>query len=148
MQQSHVHHYVPQWYQRRFLAAGTTQYFYLDLHPETVVQDGVSHQRRALLKWGPAKCFYKDNLYTLTFGHKTSDVMEKLFFGMVDTRGREAVARLADYQGFAPGVADALRDLVPYMGAQRFRTPRGLDEIKKRTSWVDPGPNAALNALQ
>jgi len=147
-QQSHAHHYVPQWYQRRFLAAGETKYFYLDLQPETIVQSGVSHQRRALLNWGPARCFYKDDLYTLKFGQKTTDAMERLFFGMVDTRGREAVELLADYHGITKGASDALRDLAPYMGAQRFRTPKGLDEIRKRTAWIYPGPNAALQALQ
>jgi hypothetical protein len=147
-QQSHSHHYVPQWYQRRFLTAGSTRYLCLDLHPETIAQNGVSHQRRALLKWGPAKCFYRDDLYTLTFGPKTTDAMEKLFFGVVDDRGAVAVTRLANYQGIAEGMSDAIRNLGPYMGAQRFRTPRGLDEIKKRTPWGGGGPNAALNTLQ
>jgi len=32
-------HYVPQWYQRRFMQ-GNGKYHYLDLAPEVVVRDG------------------------------------------------------------------------------------------------------------
>src|SRR5438874_8016752 len=32
--QSHVHHYVPRWYQRRFLKTGQFQFYYLDLRPD------------------------------------------------------------------------------------------------------------------
>jgi hypothetical protein len=39
-QQSHAHHYVPQWYQRRFLLPGQSRYHYLDMNPDTVVRDG------------------------------------------------------------------------------------------------------------
>ena len=137
-QQSHAHHYVPQWYQRRFLPTGKTKFCYLDLHPETVVRDGVSHQRKALLNWGPARCFYGEDLYTLKLGSWTTDEVEHFFFGEIDRRGREAVALIGDYQGLTgKAVADAFQNLVPYMGAQRFRTPRALDLIKKRLGGVD-----------
>ena len=145
-QQSHAHHYVPQWYQKRFLTPGQTKFFYLDMQPETVVRDGVSHARRAVLRWGPARCFYKDDLYTLRFGSQTTDRMERLFFGTIDSRGREAVSQFAEFQGISEGAADAFGDLAPYMGAQRFRTPRGLDYIKKIARSGDH--NATLVALQ
>jgi hypothetical protein len=83
-QQAHAHHYVPRWYQRRFLEPEQYTYFYLDLHPEIVEREGVVHQRRALLRWSPTRCFYKDDLYTLRFEHKTSDAMERVFFGTVE----------------------------------------------------------------
>ena len=78
-QQSHAHHYVPRWYQRRFLLPGQLRYYYLDLNPDTVVRDGISHRRNDLLHWSPARCFYKDDLYTLRFGPATTDVMERFF---------------------------------------------------------------------
>ena len=137
-QQSHAHHYVPQWYQRRFLPAGRTKFFYLDLHPEIVVRDGVSHQRQALLRWGPGRCFYERDLYTLQLGKWTTDEVERYFFGAVDARGRDAVAVFANYEGLkGPDVGRAFQSLVPYMGAQRFRTPKALDLIKKRLGGVD-----------
>ena len=71
-QQSHVHHYVPQWYQKRFLAPGKSKFHYLDLNPEVLTNNRVSHQRKALLHWGPGRCFYKDDLYTLKLGGWTS----------------------------------------------------------------------------
>jgi hypothetical protein len=147
-QQSRAHHYVPQWYQRRFLAPGATNYFYLDLHPETVTQNGKTHQKTALLKWGPSQCFHVTDLYTLRFARKTSDEMEKIFFGMVDTRGHDAVETFRDYAGLSKRAIDDFKSLVGYMGAQRFRTPRGLDEIKRRAKVEGNSPNAALIALQ
>jgi hypothetical protein len=145
-QQSHAHHYVPQWYQKRFLTPGT-RFFYLDLNPDTVEQDGVSHRRKAILRWGPSRCFYKDDLYTLRFGKQTTDEMERLFFGNIDHLGQFAVAQFAKFTGITDGVGKAFQILGPYMGAQRFRTPRGLEEIKIRAA-TSSDPNATLIALQ
>jgi hypothetical protein len=33
---SNNHHYVPQWYQKRFLPTGLSKRFYLDLKPQEV----------------------------------------------------------------------------------------------------------------
>ena len=45
-------HFVPQWYQRRFLPAGVTHFAYLDLNPDTVISPGgKKYKRRALLRW-------------------------------------------------------------------------------------------------
>jgi hypothetical protein len=143
-QQSHAHHYVPQWYQRRFLLPGPAKYYYLDMNPDTVVvRDGISYRRNDLLHWGPARCFYKDDLYTLRFGPATTDIMERLFFGMVDRLGNSAMTEMAEFAGVGTlSSPDAFRNLPPYMGAQRFRTPRGLDEIKKISTWEDVSPFA------
>ena len=129
-QQSHVHHYVPEWYQRRFLWPGQFKFHYLNLQPETVSSNGVKYQRRSLRHWGPARCFYKDDLYTLKLGDWTTDQIEKLFFGVIDNRGRRAVRLFGDYSGFGKGVPEAFQGLTQYMDAQRFRTPRGLDWLR------------------
>jgi len=50
--------------------------------------------------------------------------MERFFFGAIDSRGRTAVSEFAEFKGISKGAADAFRDMSPYMGAQRFRTPR------------------------
>jgi len=145
-QQSHAHHYVPRWYQKRFLRPGQTNFFYLDLHPERVVWDGGSHERKAQRRRGPAACFYLDDLYTLKFGSKTTDAMEKLFFGTIDSLGRQAVEHFGDYSGIGASSSDVFRNLAPYMGAQLFRTPKGLDLIKKSAESGDH--NATLVVLQ
>ena len=132
--QSHAHHYVPEWYQRRFLPPQTSKYYYLDLQPETIVQNGHSYQRRALRRLGPDSCFYKNDLYALDFGGQTTDEMEQFFFGVIDNFGCGAVAQLANFEGISDKVAESFRYFTAYMGAQRFRTPRGLAGIRRRSS--------------
>jgi len=131
-QQSHVHHYVPRWYQRRFLPPGQSTFSYLTLHPTIVYSNGVRHERRALLRWGPDRCFCQDDLYTLNVGNLSTDVLEKRFFGDIDNRGRAAVKLFGDYGGTSleQNVPEAFHNLVRYMDAQRFRTPRGLDRLR------------------
>src|SRR3954463_13411447 len=97
-QQSHAHHYVPQWFQKRFLPQEVTKFFYLDLHPETVTNGAKTYTRKSLLRWGPSRCFYKDDFYTLSFGKQTTDEMEKMFFGPIDNFGRDAVSQFAEFE--------------------------------------------------
>lgn len=144
--QAHTHHYVPQWYQKRFLRAGDTTFSYLDLHPESVTSDSVRHQRRNLLHWGPARCFCQYDLYTLKLGTWTTDEVERHFFGKIDVGGRAAVPAFADYEGHPDVAYDAFPLLVRYMSAQRFRTPRGLDRIKSYTS--APNHTSTLLAME
>jgi hypothetical protein len=66
----HRNHYVPIWYQRRFLLPGMTElkFHYLDLKPGYVVKGTRKVLRKNLMHWGPARCFYEDDLYTTRFG--------------------------------------------------------------------------------
>lgn len=144
--QARVHHYVPQWYQKRFLNAGQFKFHYLDLHPETVLSNGVKYQRREMLRWGPAHCFCRDGLYTLRLGDWTTDDIEKRFFGVIDSLGRHAVEVFSDYQGICEGLHNAFEILPQYMDAQRFRTPRGLDQLKATINVRDH--NLMLVAMQ
>jgi hypothetical protein len=126
MAQEYRHnHYVPEWYQKRFLGTGSTQYWYLDLRPERVTRDGHSYIRRALLHWGPARCFAQDDLYTTKWGNLESRDIEKLFFGHFDTVGPTAVEHFSNFQLNDDSI-DALQNLVPYMSIQKLRTPKGL----------------------
>jgi hypothetical protein len=129
--QSRAHHYVPEWYQRRFLSPGTGKYYYLDLQPETIVQNGHAYQRRAIRHLGPDSCFYKDDLYALNFAGQMTDELEQFFFGAIDNFGVGALARIADFSGIDDKVCESFQPFVRYMGAQRFRTPRGLEEIRR-----------------
>lgn len=135
--QSRQHHYVPQWYQKRFLLPGQNHFFYLDLNPETVVRDGISHKREALLRWAPKRCFYRDDLYTVKLGKWSTDQIERAFFGEVDQRGRDAVMHFAEFDRISNPTWGAGRNLPAYMDAQKFRTPRGLDLIRARTGSLD-----------
>src|SRR5438874_9380720 len=153
--QSHVHHYVPRWYQRRFLKTGQFKFYYLDLRPETVVSNGKKYQRRDLLRWGPDCCFYKDDLYTMKLGNWTTDDFEKRFFGVIDNHGRHAVELFGDFNGLSKcfsknpdrkGVREAFQELPQYMDAQRFRTPRGLDFLRSVVNTHDS--NETLLAMR
>ena len=130
IEQDHAHHYVPRWYQKRFLVPGQSKYWYLDLHPDTVVSGPKTYRRRDVLPWGPARCFYQDDLYTVQLGKLTSDEIEKRFFGVIDSKGREAVRVFSDYNGGHVGLPEAFRSLMVYMDAQRFRTPQGIGRLK------------------
>jgi hypothetical protein len=123
-------HYVPQWYQRRFLPAGADRFFYLDLKPDVVrIAPGRSYTRKALLRWGPINCFFQDDLYTLKLGRWSTDAVEKQFFGPIDDMGKKAVEFFSDYE--CSGQSNELfRPFMLYMDAQRLRTPRGLDWLK------------------
>ena len=128
--QTHRNHFVPQWYQRRFLPAGVNRFFYLDLNPEVVkTAPGRSFIRNALLHWGPNRCFFQEDLYTMKLGAWTTDTIERRFFGPIDDRGKSAVDFFADYT-VSDESHDALKHMMPYMDAQRLRTPRGLDWLK------------------
>jgi hypothetical protein len=45
-------HYVPEWYQKRFMLPGQTRYRYLDLKPDELVSGGRKYTRNNLLHWG------------------------------------------------------------------------------------------------
>jgi hypothetical protein len=119
-------HYVPQWYQRHFLPHGQSKLWYLDLKPEEIKRpDGTTTTRKPLRHLGPANCFQQGHLYTLHFGQYATDVLEKTFFGKIDTIGEKAVAFFADYS-MRDGVHEAFRGMGDYLSAQLFRTPKGL----------------------
>lgn len=141
------HHYVPEWYQRRFLRPGEHRYHYLNLHPETAVNNGHKYKRNARHKWGPDMCFSQEGLYALKLGNWSSDEIEQNFFGRIDTKGRKAVRILGEYRGkIGKDVVESFHALLLYMDAQRFRTPRGLDYIASQDDTHDR--NRALRVMQ
>lgn len=136
---AHHNHYVPQWYQKRFLAPGRVEdkLHYLDLAPERVNHpNGGFHYRDALRRLGPTNCFAQDDLYTLNFGNQASDIIETRFFGVIDGKGSTAVEFFSDY-AFKNGAGDAYQNLMRYMDAQKLRTPKGLDFLRKLSKTDD-----------
>jgi hypothetical protein len=123
----HHNHYVPEWYQRRFMLPGQNRYWYLDLNPDPILRDGkVIAHRRDLLPWGPSKCFAENDLYTTKWGAEENVDIEKFFFGRVDTEGKSAVEFFSDFQFDHPDQHDAFNGLMNYMSVQKLRTPKGL----------------------
>jgi hypothetical protein len=122
----HHNHYVPKWYQRRFMLPGQGKYWYLDLKPETIERDGHKYMRNALRNLGPTSCFAEADLYTTKWGGKENVDIEKFFFGQVDTDGKFAVEFFSDLQFDHPDQHDAFNGLMNYMSVQKLRTPKGL----------------------
>ena len=130
---STVHHYVPQWYQHLFIPQSTQdkRYHRLDLNPEKIWIDKkrfFTHNSIKLL--GPVSCFQEDDLYTLFFGKDADDILERNFFGDIDRRGSKAIQFFNNWE-MASGSGQMLQDLVRYLDAQKMRTPKGLDFLKK-----------------
>jgi hypothetical protein len=86
-------HYVPIWYQERFLpTTGERKFRYLDLTPEQFRDPrGVLRTKTAIHRWGSVSCFKETDLYTVKYGRYESTDIEQFFFGKVDTNGRVSV---------------------------------------------------------
>ena len=143
---SHLHHYVPRWYQKRFLPVGQKALSYLDLKPETVTNGNVRYQKKALHFWEPARCFVETDLYSLRFAQETTDTLERHLFGIVDKKGAAAAEFFRNYDHLEDGTHEAYQDILMYLGAQRFRTPQGLDWLAKHLRLHDK--NLTLVAMQ
>ncbi|AZD73468.1 DUF4238 domain-containing protein [Pseudomonas chlororaphis] len=125
-QQSYRHHYVPQWYQKRFLIPGTSSFKVLDLKPE-VYRDEAGRVRgvaRSILDKGPDAWFFESELYTVrAFGIANNDI-ETMLFGVIDKSGKEAVEALVSEDWNKMHKTYSI--FFEYMDAQRLRTPKGL----------------------
>ncbi|TAL15043.1 DUF4238 domain-containing protein [Patescibacteria group bacterium] len=131
-------HYVPQWYQKRFIPEGQidNELFYLNLKPGVFTDPrGVVHDKRAVIKQGTRLCFAEDDLYTTWFGGQRRTDIEKIFFGQVDDYGRKAVDFFANYDHLAyEWDPSAYRSLMLYMSTQKLRTPKGLGWLAKKAN--------------
>ena len=126
-------HYVPCWYQERFLPpTGERKFRYLDLHPEQFRDlNGVPRTKKNVWRWGASSCFKETDLYTVKHGRYESIDIERFFFGKVDEEGREAVEFFSRYEPFddfreGPSPERMFHSLMNYMSVQKFRTPKGL----------------------
>jgi hypothetical protein len=129
-------HYVPQWYQKRFIPAGAKEQklYYLDLSPDKVIHpDGKFHYRNEMRFLGTVNCFVQEHLYTQFFGNYATDVIEKRFFGRIDNLGATAVDFFSNYS--VRDVAhEAFQNFGYFLNAQKLRTPKGLDFLRLLSS--------------
>jgi hypothetical protein len=121
-------HYVPEWYQKRFLPPGRKdqELFYLDLAPRTFTDArGVKHTRKAVRLLRFRHCFAEDDLYTAKFGAADSTAIEQQVFGDIDNKGRHAVEYFSKFSHPWDGT-NVFQDMLLYMSTQKLRTPKGL----------------------
>lgn len=126
-------HYVPIWYQKRFLPPDTTsnELFYRDLKPGKFTDGrGVVRDRRAVKKTGCRRCFAVGDLYTTHFGGVESKDLERFFFGTVDSEGRAAVEYFGTFE-HPSADGDHFNNLLRYMTVQKLRTPKGLGWLEQ-----------------
>ncbi len=140
-------HYVPIWYQKRFVLDPTSEHelYYLNLKPPQFMDSkGKIHIGNAVRRLGLKHCFAEEDLYTTSFNNIESRTLEQLFFGQIDTRGRTAVDWCADFSYPWDG-SDHINDLLLYMSTQKLRTPKGLGWLREQVSKLgNPDKNNTL----
>lgn len=127
-------HYVPIWYQRRFLLPDSNhnEFYRLDLKPETRTDSrGRPHKLNSVRRVGPRKTFCEDDLYTTNLNGIESREIEEVFFGQIDRSGQQAVDFFASFNGPDKDMFQAYNDMIPYLCMQKFRTPKGLQNLSE-----------------
>jgi hypothetical protein len=126
MNKSHKHHYVPEWYQRRFMLNRQTAYYRLDLYPELIVTpDGITIKKGELYCKGPSKFFYEIDLYTTEYFEQKNDDIERYLFGKIDKIGSLALKAMASNNWNELHLY--FSNFYEYMSVQKLRTPKGLN---------------------
>jgi hypothetical protein len=124
-------HYVPIWYQKRFLEPDVPELAYLDLAPELHrLPDGTTRPGRSRFNSPPTRCFFQRDLYTTFFGDVLNDEIERRLFGILDTEGAPAIAAFAGED--SAEWHEHFGALFGFMDAQKLRTPKGLDWLRSR----------------
>jgi len=133
-------HYVPRWYQERFLPAAQKQRELYYLHKEPRAARDGRGRRITLPEIEPRalkNCFAERDLYTLTFRDISSTELERRFFGQIDRQGRKAVNFWTSYDRTAYA-GEALQPLLIYLSTQKLRTPKGLDWLARQIGSRNP----------
>lgn len=122
-------HYVPQWYQKRFLSDNSNKLCYLDLNPKKKrLDDGRVIPMNSYSFKHASQCFSQRDLYTTFFGPFISDAIEHLLFGKIDDMGARAIPVFENDDPSAWHLH--FSDFFEYIDSQKIRTPKGLDWIK------------------
>lgn len=131
------------WYQKRFLPPGQrdNELYYLNLKPHTVSDSrGHSHTMNAVRRLGFRHCFAEKDLYTTQFCSEESTQIEELFFGSIDSKGRNAVEYFTNFAH--PSVnTEAFNSMMLYLSTQKLRTPRGLAWLSDQVGGTDRTKN-------
>lgn len=125
---SRENHYVPEWYQRGFRIADADNWL-LDIAPPHLRPDGTAILARPRQR-PPKACFWQNDLYITRFGEHLNDQIETVLFQGIDDSGAKAVR--AFIGGDAAQVHDQYQPMLAYLGAQKLRTPKGLEWIRSR----------------
>lgn len=129
MIKSRDNHYVPQWHQKGFMDERDDKLCHLT-RLDITMPDGELKIKYVKRWFTTTQQFYKKDLYTIIFGAEINDEIERLLFGPIDNFGSESIrAFLTDEQS---EWHKNFEKFFTYIGAQKLRTPKGLDWIKSR----------------
>lgn len=142
-------HYVPVWYQKRFVQNSKTDHelHYLNLNPPQYKDSkGNIHIGNAVRKLGFRHCFSEEDLYTTNFDGIESSELEKIFFGHIDNNGRTGVEWCANFSYPWDG-SSPINELLLYMSTQKLRTPKGLSWLHDQASKLGRSDKNSILAL-
>jgi len=134
-------HYVPEWYQRRFLSSKKDALYYLDLCPPLIELPNGERNSLNAMHWpfSPSQCFCEKDLYTTHFYGFINDEIERYLFGRIDNIGAKAVNAMAEQE--FESLHDNFQNFFEYIDIQKIRTPKGLAWLKSKY------PNLTHNQL-
>lgn len=126
---THRNHYVPEWYQKRFIKPSEQYLYYLNLSPDKVVlPKGGTFVHPPVKRYVPKQCFWALDLYTTMFMSIPNDEVERFLFGEIDDDGAKAIRAVVS--GEMSALHESFQQFFEYIDAQKLRTPKGLDWVK------------------
>lgn len=125
-------HYVPEWYQKRFLSSEKSSLFYLDLFPPLIDLPNGQKKPHNAMRWprSPSQCFCQKDLYTTQYYGFLNDEIERYLFGRIDSDGVRAVAAMAEQE--FQSLHKNFQTFFEYIDIQKIRTPKGLAWINSK----------------
>lgn len=168
MRTTKSHHYVPEWYQRRFLSNGKGNFFVLDKFPDKFIDCPDGKKRpitpKEIFSKGPNALFEEPNLYAISFPLIPKDFIENFIFGEIDAKGALANELYNQWPEIKSGmlrtkgyefpdrfgdIGNQMKSLLNYIDAQKFRTPRGIQNLKNFLSIhrTQTNQNSVMNLM-
>lgn len=134
-------HYVPKWYQKRFLSPRKSAFYYLNLIPPVINLPNGRKKTLNGVHWpfSATQCFCQRDLYTTQYYGFLNDEIERYLFGKIDDIGVKAVEAMAK-QEFR-SLHDNFKNFFEYIDIQKIRTPKGLAWLQSKY------PNLSHNQL-
>ncbi len=140
MDTTRKNHYVPKWYQKRFLSSEKSAFHYLNLNPSLIkISNGTKLSKAIDWPCSPRQCFWEQDLYNTSYFGFIDDEIERRLFGEIDRTGAKAIDAMAAQD--MRRMHATFEDFFEYIDGQRIRTPKGLAWLKSKY------PNLTHNQL-
>ncbi len=130
MSKTKKNHYIAQWYQKGFFYDSKDKLHHLNLSPDRInsLKESIKYHNNYTIK-SPANIFFTEHLYSTFLENNFNDSVERILFGNIDNIGSRAVNYFIN--GEFTNQHKYFNFFFEYLDAQKIRTPKGLDWIKK-----------------